>query len=233
MPDRMRKCSGGICWQASSPRMLQWALFIVLNVACFLYLEHAAKRSWWRVTRGVLFVLKTLFFSKKIQKQEILPCKKLLFSLSVQNEEIPYKNSGFGNFFVRNSLFLEFLHQTNLRVSEETTNAHGERDILPRCKVSQWEFSDEKWVAVLIRTGTAPVAIHGNVRLSRTSCSLHPVFQHFSRKYHHLPTNIFGRTFRSPWALCVLKIPWKNTKPISCYWFLYSSKVIYILNSYF
>ena len=25
----------------------------------------------------------------------------------------------------------------------------------------------------------------------------------------------------------------KNTKPISCYWFLYSSKVIYILNSYF
>jgi len=42
-----------------------------------------------RVTRGVLFVLKTLFFSKKIQKQRILPCKKLLFSLSVQNEEIP------------------------------------------------------------------------------------------------------------------------------------------------
>ena len=44
-------------------------------------------------TRGVLFVLKTSFFTKKIQKQEILPCKKLLFSLSVQNEEIPYKNS--------------------------------------------------------------------------------------------------------------------------------------------
>ena len=69
-------------------------------------------------TRGVLFVLKTPFFAKKIQKHEILPCKKLLFSLSVQNEEIPYKNSGFGNFFVRNSLFLEFLHQTNLKVSE-------------------------------------------------------------------------------------------------------------------
>ena len=66
----------------------------------------------------VLFVLKTSFFAKKIQKQEILTCKKLLFSLSVQNEEIPYKNSGFGNFFVRNSLFLEFLRQTNLRVSE-------------------------------------------------------------------------------------------------------------------
>ena len=101
------------------------AVVIVLNVAFFLYLEHAAKRSWWRVTRGVPFVLKTLFFSKKIQKQEILPCKKLLFSLSVQNEEIPYKNSGFGNFFVRNSLFLEFLHQTNLRV---TSHAKIERN---------------------------------------------------------------------------------------------------------
>ena len=88
------------------------AVVIVLNVAFFLYLEHAAKRSWWRVTRGVPFVLKTLFFSKKIQKQEILPCKKLLFSLSVQNEEIPYKNSWFGNFFVRNSLFFRVLHQT-------------------------------------------------------------------------------------------------------------------------
>ena len=66
-----------------------------------------------------------------------------------------------------------------------------------------------------------------------TSCSLHPVFQHFSRKYHHLPTNIFGRTFRPPWTFCVLKIPWKNTKSISCYWFLYSSKVIHILNSCF
>ena len=41
----------------------------------------------------VLFVLKTSFFAKKIQKQEILTCKKQLFSLSVQNEEIPYKNS--------------------------------------------------------------------------------------------------------------------------------------------
>ena len=29
----------------------------------------------------VLFVLKTPFFAKKIQKQEILTCKKLLFSL--------------------------------------------------------------------------------------------------------------------------------------------------------
>ena len=44
-------------------------------------------------TWGVLFVLKTPFFAKKIQKHEILPCNKLLFSLSVQNEEISYKNS--------------------------------------------------------------------------------------------------------------------------------------------
>ena len=81
-------------------------------------------------------------------------------------------------------------HYFKLRVSEEATNAHGERNVLPRCEVSRWEFSNEKWVAVLIRTGTAPVAIHGNIRLSWTSCSLHPVFQHFSRKYQHPPTDI-------------------------------------------
>ena len=91
-------------------------------------------------------------------------------------------------------------------------NAHGGRNVLPRCKVSRWEFSDEKWVAVLNRTGTAPVAIHGNVRLSRTSCSLHPVFLHFSRKYHHLPTNIFGRTFRPPWR----SVFWVYTEKMSC-----------------
>ena len=51
-------------------------------------------------------------------------------------------------------------------------------------------FLTKSEIAVLIRTGTAPVAIHGNVRLSRTSCSLHPVFQHFSRKYQHPPTDI-------------------------------------------
>ena len=68
-------------------------------------------------TWGVLFVLKTPFFAKKIQKHEILPCNKLLFSLSVQNEEIPYKNFGFRNFFVRNSFFGGYLRQTNLRVS--------------------------------------------------------------------------------------------------------------------
>ena len=44
-------------------------------------------------TRGNLFVLKTPFSAKKIQKHEILPYKKRLFSLNMQNEEIPYKNS--------------------------------------------------------------------------------------------------------------------------------------------
>ena len=69
-------------------------------------------------TRGDLFVLKTPFSAKKIQKHEILPCKKLLFSLSVQNEEIPYKNSWFRNFFCTEFIVLGFLHQTNLKVSE-------------------------------------------------------------------------------------------------------------------
>ena len=97
----------------------------------------------------------------------------------------------------------------NVRGVVTPTNAHGGRNILLRCEVSRWEFSDEKWVAVLIRTGTAPVAIHGNIRMPWTSCSLHPVFQHFSRKCHHLPTNIFGMTFRPPWAFCLL-IPLKS-----------------------
>ncbi len=44
-------------------------------------------------TRGDLFVLKAPFSAKKIQKHEILTYKKLLFSLSVQYEEIPYNNS--------------------------------------------------------------------------------------------------------------------------------------------
>ncbi len=33
---------------------------------------------------------------------------------------------------------------SRLRVSEEATNAHGERNVLPRCEVSRWEFSNEK-----------------------------------------------------------------------------------------
>lgn len=54
---------------------------------------------------GVLFVFKTSISVKKIQKHEILLCKKSLFSLHKQNKEITYKNSLFKNFFVRNSLF--------------------------------------------------------------------------------------------------------------------------------
>jgi len=54
---------------------------------------------------GVLFVFKTPISAKKIQKHEILLCKKSLFSLHKQNKEIPYKKSWFRKFFVRNSLF--------------------------------------------------------------------------------------------------------------------------------
>ena len=57
-------------------------------------------------TRGVLFVLKTPFFAKKIQKHEILPCNKLLFSLSVQNEEISYKKNLDLEFFLYGNHFL-------------------------------------------------------------------------------------------------------------------------------
>ena len=42
---------------------------------------------------GTLFVFKTPISAKKIQKYEILICKKSLFSLHKQNKEIPYKNS--------------------------------------------------------------------------------------------------------------------------------------------
>ena len=42
---------------------------------------------------GVLFVFKTPFFTKKIQKQVILSYKNALFSPSTQIKEIPYKNS--------------------------------------------------------------------------------------------------------------------------------------------
>ena len=54
---------------------------------------------------GTLFVFKTPISAKKIQKYEILICKKSLFSLHKQNKEIPYKKSWFRKFFVRNSLF--------------------------------------------------------------------------------------------------------------------------------
>ena len=54
----------------------------------------------------LLSVLKTPFFAKKIQKHEILPCNKLLFSLSVQNEEISYKKNLDLEFFLYGNHFL-------------------------------------------------------------------------------------------------------------------------------
>ena len=50
-------------------------------------------------------------------------------------------------------------------------------------------------------------------QMPTASCSLHPDVQHFSRKYHHLPTNIFGRTFHPPRAFCVLESLRKNSSP--------------------
>ena len=86
---------------------------------------------------------------------------------------------------------------------------------------------------VLIMTGSPTRAIHGADRLTRTSCPLSPCLLTLFKKISTPSDRHRGMTFRPPWAFCVLKIPWKNTESISCYWFLYSSKVIYILNSCF
>ena len=134
-------------------------------------------------TRGDLFVLKTPFSAKKIQKHEILPCKKLLFSLSVQNEEIPYKNSEFGNFFVRNSLFLEFLHQTNLRVSEIVVLKSTQKGLPAPDSDASYNcgFSKGKWPSVSRHDGAAftlpsmcTKSHAGMAWLTRTSCSRCP-----------------------------------------------------------
>ena len=82
-------------------------------------------------------------------------------------------------------------------------------------------------------TGPPTVDIHVDNRLTRTSCPLSTLS--FSTFLENI--NILRQT-SSTWhrilrEFCVLKIPWKTTKSISCYWFLYSSKVIHILNSCF
>ena len=40
-----------------------------------------------------------------------------------------------------------------------------------------------------------------------------PDVQHFSRKCQHPPTNILGRTFRPPWAFCILESFQKTVAP--------------------
>ena len=60
-----------------------------------------------------------------------------------------------------------------------------------------------------------------------------PVFQHFSRKYQHPPTDIAAWHSVHRRRSVFWKSHEKSTKSNSCYWFLYSSKVIYILNSCF
>ena len=139
--------------------------------------------------RGNLFVLKTPFSAKKIQKHEILPYKKRLFSLSVQNEEIPYKNSWFRNFFVRNSLFLGYLRQTNLRVTEIVVLKSTQKGLPAPDSDASYNcgFSKGKW----------PSASHHNRAAYRRhpwrqSANANIVFalplrlNHFPRKSHSL-----------------------------------------------
>ena len=108
-------------------------------------------------TRGDLFVLKTPFSAKKIQKHEILPCKKLLFSLNGQNEEIPYKNPWFRNFFVRNSLFLGYLRQTKLKVSEIVVLKSTQKGLPAPDSDASYNcgFSKGKWTSVSRHDGAA------------------------------------------------------------------------------
>ena len=112
-----------------------------------------------------------------------MPCKKLLFSLSVQNEEIPYKNSGFGNFFVRNSLFLEFLHQTNLKVSEMVVLKSTQKGLPAPDSDASYNcgFSKGKWPSTSHHDGAAftlpsmCTKSHASMAwLTRTSCSRCP-----------------------------------------------------------
>ena len=57
--------------------------------------------------------------------------------------------------FITEFIVLGFLHQTNLRVSEEATNARSERNITPWCRVSGCEFSNEKWYSGSHHDGVA------------------------------------------------------------------------------
>ena len=134
-------------------------------------------------TRGVLFVLKTPFFAKKIQKHEILPCNKLLFSLSVQNEEISYKNSWFRIFFVRNSSFWGYLRQTNLKVSEIVVLKYTQKGLPAPDSDASYNcgFSKGKWPSVSRHDGAAftlpsmCTKSHASMAwLTRTSCSRCP-----------------------------------------------------------
>ena len=63
---------------------------------------------------------------------------------------------------------------------------------LRQISVSECEFSKPVDQVFLIQTGTAPGDIHVADRLSQTSCLLHPVLQHFSRKCQHSTTNIIA-----------------------------------------
>ena len=65
-------------------------------------------------------------------------------------------------------------------------------------------------------TGPPTVDIHVDNRLTRTSCPLSPVFQHFSRKYQHPPTNIFDMAPHTPGVLRFEKLS-KTSNPAKGY----------------
>ena len=117
--------------------------------------------------------------------------------------------------------------------SFKSTNAHGKRNILPRCKVSGCEFSSEKWVAVLIRTGTALGDIHVAGRLSQTSCLLHPddsplLKKISTRSDRHLPEGLLLlREFCLYLKRQFLRKKYKNMKfwYVKSLYFRYTSKI--------
>ena len=161
-------------------------------------------------TRGVLFVLKTPFFAKKIQKHEILPCNKLLFSLSVQNEEISYKNSWFRIFLYGIHLFggiCDKLTWELVKQIHERPRRTEHHALMSRLRV--WIFYEKRY------SSSNPHG-HGSschpwqrppvVNLLFTPPCLSALFKKIST-----PSDRHrGMTFRPPWAFCFFGSMQKN-----------------------
>ena len=93
----------------------------------------------------------------------------------------------------------------NLRVSEETTNAHVDGTSRLDIASPGVNFLMKSDIAVLIMTGSPTRAIHGADRLTRTSCPLSPCLSTLFKKISTPSDRHRGMTFRPPWAFCVLK----------------------------
>ena len=138
-----------------------------------------------------------IFFLKKYKNMRFCRVKSCYFRWACKMKKFRTKIPDLETFFVPNSLFLGFLHQTNLRVSEEATISHGERNITPWCRVSRCEFSIEKWYSGSHHDGAAyrrhpwrPKAMQAWLGWRGHRVRFPPVYQHFSRKYQHPPTDI-------------------------------------------